>query len=191
MEFAMLSSSDLRKGLKILMDDAPYIITKFDFSKPGKGQSLYKCRMRNMINGNSTDRTFRSNDKFEKAPLEERAMQFLYSQVDEFHFMDSNTYEQLFLTRDQIADNVNYMVDNMDVSLLFFNETPIDITLPIFANLTVTKADPWAKGDTSGTDTKPVTVETGYILQVPPFIEEGEKIQIDTRTGAYMTRVKE
>jgi elongation factor P len=118
-------------------------------------------------------------------------MQFLYSQGDEFHFMDSNTYDQLFLTRDQIADNVNYMVDNMEVSLLFFNETPIDITLPIFANLTVTRADPWAKGDTSGTDTKPVTVETGYVLQVPPFIEEGEKIQIDTRTGEYMTRVKE
>ena len=187
----MLSSSDLRKGLKILMDGAPYIITKFDFSKPGKGQSLYKCRLRNMSTGNSTERTFRSNDKFEKAPLEERSMQFLYSQGDEFHFMDSNTYDQLFLTRDQIADNVNYMVDNMEVSLLFFNETPIDITLPIFANLTVTRADPWAKGDTSGTDTKPVTVETGYVLQVPPFIEEGEKIQIDTRTGEYMTRVKE
>ena len=187
----MLSSSDLRKGLKILMDGSPYIITKFDFSKPGKGQSLYKCRLRNMINGNSTDRTFRSNDKFEKAPLEERSMQFLYSQGEEFHFMDSNTYDQLFLTRDQIAENVNYMVDNMEVSLLFFNETPIDITLPIFVNLTVTRADPWAKGDTSGTDTKPVTVETGYVLQVPPFIGEGEKIQVDTRTGEYMTRVKE
>ena len=187
----MLSASDLRKGLKILMDGSPYIITKFDFSKPGKGQALYKCRLQHMINGNSTERTFRSNDKFEKAPLEERAMQFLYSQVDEFHFMDNNTYEQLFLTREQIGDNINYLVDNMDVAVLFFNETPIDITLPIFVNLSVTKADPWAKGDTSGTDTKPVTVETGYILQVPPFIEEGEKIQIDTRTGDYMTRVKE
>ena len=187
----MLSASDLRKGLKILMDGAPYIVTKFDFSKPGKGQALYKCRLQHMINGNSTERTFRSNDKFEKAPLEERAMQFLYSQGDEFHFMDNNTYDQLALTSEQIGDNVNYMTDNMDVAVLFFNETPIDITLPIFVNLTVTKSDPWVKGDTSGTDTKPVTVETGYELQVPPFIEEGEKIQIDTRTGEYMTRVKE
>lgn len=187
----MLSASDLRKGLKILMDGAPYIITKFDFSKPGKGQSLYKCRLRNMINGNSTERTFRANDKFEKAPLEERAMQYLYSQDDEFHFMDNNTYEQLFLTREQIDENVHFLVDNMEVSVLFFNETPIDITLPIFVNLTVTKADPWVKGDTSGTDTKPVTLETGYVLQVPPFIEEGDKIQIDTRTGEYITRVKE
>ena len=187
----MLSSSDLRKGLKILMDGDPYIITKFDFSKPGKGQSLYKCRLRNMINGNSTDRTYRSNDKFEKAPLDERPVQFLYSQGDEFHFMDNTSYEQFVLTEEQIGDNTNYMVDNMEVSVLFFDETPIDITLPIFVNLEVTKADPWVKGDTSGTDTKPVTVETGYVLQVPPFVEEGSKIQIDTRTGEYMTRVKE
>lgn len=187
----MLNASDLRKGLKILLDGDPYIITKFDFSKPGKGQSLYKCRLRNMINGNSTDRTFRSNDKFEKAPLEERAMQYLYSQGDEFHFMDVNTYEQLFLTREQIGENVNFLIDNMEVTVLFFNETPIDITLPIFVELTVTQADPWVKGDTSGTDTKPVTVETGYVLQVPPFIEEGDKIQVDTRTGEYITRVKE
>lgn len=187
----MLSASDLRKGLKILMDGSPYIITRFDFSKPGKGQALYKCRLQNMINGNSTERTFRSNDKFEKAPLEERAMQYLYSQGDEFHFMDTNSYEQLFLTRAQIGDNVNFMVDNMEVTVLFFNETPIDITLPIFVNLTVVKADPWVKGDTSGTDTKPVTVETGYVLQVPPFIESDDKIQIDTRTGEYITRVKE
>lgn len=187
----MFSASDLRKGLKILMDGAPYIITRFDFSKPGKGQSLYKCRLQNMLNGNSTERTFRANDKFEKAPLEERAMQYLYSQGDEFHFMDNNSYEQLFLTREQIGANVNYLVDNMEVTVLFFNATPIDITLPIFVNLVVTKSDPWVKGDTSGTDTKPVTVETGYVLQVPPFIEEGEKIQIDTRTGEYITRVKE
>jgi len=187
----MLSASDLRKGLKVLMDGDPYIITNFEFSKPGKGQALYRCRMRNMINGNSTDRTFRSNDKFEKAPLEERPMQFLYSQGDEFHFMDNTSYEQLALTSEQLGDNVNFLVDNMEVSVLFFGTTPIDITLPIFVNLTVTKADPWVKGDTSGTDTKPVTVETGYVLQVPPFVEEDEKIQIDTRTGEYITRVKE
>ncbi|MBU0676090.1 MAG: elongation factor P [Proteobacteria bacterium] len=187
----MFSASDLRKGLKILMDGDPYIITDFDFTKPGKGQALYRCRLRNLINGNSTDRTFRSNDKFEKAPLEERTMQYLYSQGDEFHFMDNTSYEQLFLTREQVGNNLNFMVDNMEVSVLFFNETPLDITLPIFVNLSVTTADPWVKGDTSGSDTKPVTVETGFVLQVPPFVEEGDKIQIDTRTGEYITRVKE
>lgn len=187
----MYSASDLRKGLKVMMDGNPYIITVFDFSKPGKGQALYKCKMRNLLNGNSTERTFRSNDKFEPAPLDERPMQFLYSQGGEYHFMDNTSYDQLVMTREQLGDNANFLLDNMEVSVLFFRERPIDITLPIFVNLTVTMAEPWAKGDTSGTDTKPVTVETGYVVQVPPFIEEGQKIQIDTRTGEYMTRVKE
>ena len=187
----MYSASDLRKGLKVMVEGDPYIITDFQFSKPGKGQSLYRCKMRNLLSGNSTDRTFRSNDKFEPAPLEERDMQYLYSQGDEFHFMDKNNYEQIAMEREFLEDAVNFMIDNMDVQVLFYDGRPIDITLPIFVNLTVTQADPWVKGDTSGTDTKPVTVETGYVLQVPPFIEEGEKIQIDTRSGEYITRVKE
>jgi len=187
----MYSASDLRKGLKVQLDGEPYIITEFDFSKPGKGQALYRTKMRNMITGNQFTQTYRSNDKFEKPDLEERTMQFLYSQGDEFHFMDTSSYEQTFLTREQLGDNVNFLVDNMEVEVLFFGERAIDVSLPIFVNLTVTRADPWVKGDTSGTDTKPVTVETGYQLQVPPFVEEGVKIQIDTRTGEYMTRVKE
>ena len=105
--------------------------------------------------------------------------------------MDTENYEQLFLTEEQMGENKYFLIDNMEVEVLFFDSKPIDITLPIFVNLEVTKADPWAKGDTSGNDTKPVTVETGYELQVPPFVEEGDKIQIDTRTGGYVTRVKE
>ncbi len=187
----MYSASDLRKGLKILIDGNPFIITDFEFSKPGKGQSLYRCKLRNMITGNQFSQTYRSNDKFEKPALEERKMQYLYNQDNEYHFMDSQTYDQIFITGDQLDDNVNFLVDNMDVQVLFFEDKPTDVSLPIFVNLEVIKADPWVKGDTSGTDTKPVTVETGYSLQVPPFIEEGEKIQIDTRTGQYVTRVKE
>jgi elongation factor P len=187
----MYSASDLRKGLKVQIDGEPYIIIGFDFSKPGKGQALYRTKMRNMITGNQFTQTYRSNDKFEKPDLEERTMQFLYSQGDEFHFMDTSSYEQIFLTREQMSDNINFLMDNMEVQVLFFGDRAIDITLPIFVNLTVTRADPWVKGDTSGTDTKPVTVETGYKLQVPPFVEEGDKIQIDTRSGDYMTRVKE
>ncbi len=187
----MYSASDLRKGLKVQIDGEPYIIISFDFSKPGKGQALYRTKMRNMITGNQFTQTYRSNDKFEKPDLEERTMQYLYSQGDEFHFMDTSSYEQIFITREHLGDNINFLVDNMEVQVLFFGEKPIDISLPIFVNLMVTRADPWVKGDTSGTDTKPVTVETGYQLQVPPFVEEGDKIQIDTRTGDYMTRVKE
>ncbi|WP_456387289.1 elongation factor P [Desulfolithobacter sp.] len=187
----MYSASDLRKGLKIQIDGEPYIITEFEFSKPGKGQALYRTKMRNMITGNQFTQTYRSNDKFEKPDLEERKMQFLYSQGDEYHFMDLNSYEQYVLSRDQIGDNINFLVDNMEVHVLFFGDRPIDLNLPIFVNLEVVKADPWVKGDTSGSDSKPVTVETGYVLQVPPFVEKGDKIQIDTRSGEYITRVKE
>jgi len=187
----MYTASDLRKGLKIQIEGEPYIVVDFQFSKPGKGQALYRTKLKNMVNGNQFDRTFRSNDKFEKAPLEERTMQYLYSQGDEFHFMDTKNYEQIVIAREQMADNVNFLIDNMEVQILLFNNNPIGVTLPNFVNLTVTQADPWAKGDTSGSDSKPVTVETGYELQVPPFVEEGDRIQIDTRTGVYMTRVKE
>ena len=187
----MYSASDLRKGLKIQIDGEPYVVVDFQFSKPGKGQSLYRTKLKNMVNGNQFDRTFRSADKFEKAPLEERTMEFLYSQGDEFHFMDSKNYEQIIIAREQMGDDVNFLIDNMEVQILLFNDNPIGVTLPNSVNLTVTRADPYAKGDTSGSDTKPVSVETGYELQVPPFVEEGDRIQIDTRTGAYMTRVKE
>jgi elongation factor P len=187
----MFTASDLRKGLKVEIDGEPYIVVDFQFSKPGKGQALYRTKLKNMVTGNQFDRTFRSNDKFEKASLEERTMQYLYSQGDEFHFMDTKNYEQIVISREQMGDNVNFLIDNMEVQILLFNNKAIGVTLPNFVNLTVTKADPWAKGDTSGSDSKPVTVETGYVLQVPPFIEEGDRIQIDTRTGTYMTRVKE
>lgn len=187
----MYSASDLRKGLKIQIDGEPYIITDFQFSKPGKGQALYRTKMRNMITGTQFTNTYRSNDKFEKPDLEERTMQFLYAQDAEYHFMDTTSYEQIFLSEEQLGDNLNYLVDNMEVQVLCFGERPIDVSLPTFVNLEVTVADPWVKGDTSGTDTKPVTVETGFQLQVPPFVEQGDKIQIDTRTGTYMTRVKE
>ncbi|MCL2789697.1 MAG: elongation factor P [Desulfobulbus sp.] len=187
----MYTASDLRKGLKIQIDGEPYIVTEFDFSKPGKGQALYRTKMRNMITGIQFTQTYRSNDKFERPNLEERKMQFLYAQDDAYHFMDTSSYEQIFLSREQLGDNLNFLVDNMEVEVLFFGERAIDITLPTFVNLEVTVADPWAKGDTSGSDTKPVTVQTGFQLQVPPFVEKGDKIQIDTRTGAYITRVKE
>jgi elongation factor P len=105
--------------------------------------------------------------------------------------MDTKNYEQIVISREQMGDGVNFLIDNMEVQVLLFNNNPIGVTLPNFVNLKVTRADPWAKGDTSGSDSKPVTVETGYELQVPTFIDEGDKIQIDTRTGVYMTRVKE
>jgi elongation factor P len=187
----MYTASDLKKGVKLEIDGEPYVVVDFSFSKPGKGQALYRTKMRNMVNGNMFDRTFRSGDKFKKAELLERAMQFLYSQGDEYIFMDNQNYEQITVTKEQLGDNLNFMIDNMDVQILLFDGKPIGVTLPNSVNLRVIKADPWAKGDTSGSDTKPVTLETGYVLQVPPFVNENDLIQVDTRTGSYMTRAKE
>ena len=187
----MYNASDLRKGLKLQLDNDPYIIIDFQFKKPGKGQSLYRCKMKNMISGSIIDRTYRSGDTFDKASLEERKMQYLYNQEDEFHFMDVENYEQTMLNLEQVGDAKNYLIDNLEADILFFEITPIGITLPNFVNLKVTRADPWVKGDSATGDSKPITVETGYELRVPPFIEEGTKITIDTRTGEYVTRVKE
>ncbi|UCH07920.1 MAG: elongation factor P [Deltaproteobacteria bacterium] len=186
----MYNSSDLRKGLKIQIDDEPYLIIDFQFSKPGKGQSLYRCKLRNMITGVIIDRTYRSGDTFEPANLEQRKMQYLYNQDGVFYFMDVETYEQSSLNEDQVGEAKNFLIDNLQVEILLFDKRPIGITLPNFVDLTVTRADPWVKGDSVSGDSKPVTVETGYVLRVPPFIEEGTKITVDTRTGEYVTRVK-
>jgi elongation factor P len=190
-ESHMYNASDLRRGLKIQIDNEPYIIIDFQFSKPGKGQALYRCKLRNMINGVIIDRTFRSVDTFEPADLQERRMQYLYNQENEFYFMDVENYEQSMLTLEQVGEAKNYLIDNLEVDTLLFENRPIGITLPNFVDLRVTRADPWAKGDSVSGDSKPVTLETGYELRVPPFIQEGTKITVDTRTGEYVTRVKE
>jgi len=186
----MYTAADLRKGLKIILDNEPYVVINFDFTKPGKGQALYRTKMRNMINGTIIDRTYRSGETFEPAQLEERTMQFLYREDNNFYFMDNQTFEQTAIGEVALGDAQNYLIDNLQVDVLLFREKAIGVNIPNFVNLRVTQTDPWAKGDTSGSDSKPATVETGYVLRVPPFIEEGELITIDTRTGEYSTRVK-
>lgn len=186
----MYTAADLRKGLKITLDNDPYIVIAFDFSKPGKGQALYRTKMRNMVNGTIIDRTYRSGETFEPAHLEERTMQFLYKEDTNFCFMDNQTYEQTAISGDELGDAKNFLIDNLQVEVLLFRERPIGVNLPNFVNLRVFQTDPWAKGDTTGSDSKPAVLETGYVLRVPPFIEEGELITIDTRTGEYSTRVK-
>jgi elongation factor P len=187
----MYDSSDLRKGLKIEIDGEPYIIVQFDFVKPGKGQALYKCKLKNMLTGVQFDRTFRSGDKFNEANLEELEMEYLYTDGDQYCFMDTSTYAQEFLTLEQVGDAINFLKENTLCNVLLFEEKPIGITLPNFVELRVEKTDPWAKGDTAAGSTKPAELVTGYVVQVPPFIEEGELVKIDTRTGAYVERVKD
>ena len=186
----MYESSDLRKGLKIEIDGDPYMVAQFEFVKPGKGQALYKCRLKNMLTGAQFDKTYRSGDKFNKADLEEVKMEYLYFDGEAYCFMNSSTYEQEFLTPDQLGEAKDLLKENTECDVLMFDGRPIGVTLPIFMELEVAKADPWIKGDTASGDSKPATLETGYQLQVPPFVEEGETLKIDTRTGEYVERVK-
>jgi elongation factor P len=186
----MYSVADLKKGLKLTLDGDPYIVIAFDFVKPGKGQALYRTKMRNMINGTILDRTYRSGESFEPASLEDRQMEYLYKEGTHYTFMDQQTYEQVVMEEDAMGDAKNYLLENCKVDVLLYGEKAIGVTLPNFVNLRVSQTDPWAKGDTSGNDSKPATLETGYVLRVPPFIEEGELITIDTRNGEYSTRVK-
>ena len=186
----MYTAADLRKGLKIILENEPYVVIAFDFSKPGKGQALYRTKMRNMINGTIIDRTYRSGETFEPAQLEERTMQYLYKEENSYYFMDNQTFEQTAIGEEAMGDARNYLIDNLQVDVLLFRDKAIGVDIPNFVNLRVINTEPWAKGDTSGSDSKPATVETGYQLRVPPFIEEGELITIDTRTGEYSTRVK-
>jgi elongation factor P len=186
----MYSASDLRKGLRLKIEGDPYMITEFNFVKPGKGQALYRTKLKNMINGNQFERTFRSVDMFEPADLREKKMQYLYKEGDKYCFMDNENYEQVYLTEAQVDDAVNFLLDNIEVEILLFEDRPIGISLPNFVELIVTEAEPWAKGDTVSGATKPVKVQTGATILVPTFVSEGEKIRIDTRTGEYLTRVK-
>jgi elongation factor P len=186
----MYTASDLRKGLRIKIENDPYIVTEFNFVKPGKGQALYRCKLRNMISGSQFERTFRSVDMFDEADLQEKKMQYLYKEEGKYCFMDNKTYEQTYLTDEQVGDLKYFLLDNIEAEILLFEDKPLGLSLPNFIDVVVTQADPWAKGDTVSGAMKPVTVETGYQLQVPPFIEEGEKIRIDTRSGEYLTRVK-
>jgi len=185
-----LTAGDLRKGLKLEIDGEPYLIVDFEFSKPGKGQALYRCRLKNMITGIQFDRTYRSGEKFWSADLEEQDMQFLYKQGDHYHFMNTSTYEQIELPSEQVGDATNYLIENLVVSMLLFQGRPIGINLPNFVELKVVQSDPGLKGDTASGATKPATLETGFVIQVPLFIEEGEVLKIDTRTGSYVERVK-
>lgn len=186
----MYDSSDLRKGLKIEIDGDPYVVVQFDFVKPGKGQALYKCRLKNMITGSQFDRTYRSGEKFKEASLEEVEMEYLYFDGSTYCFMNSGNYEQEFLTEEQVGEAKAFLKENTVCNVLMFEKKALDISLPNFVELTITEAEPWAKGDTAAGSTKPATLETGHVVQVPPFVNQGEKIRIDTRTGQYVERVK-
>ncbi|MGD0276424.1 MAG: elongation factor P, partial [Syntrophales bacterium] len=169
----MYTASDLRKGIRLKIDGEPYIVTEFNFVKPGKGQALYRTKLKNMITGAQFERTFRSVDNFESADLQEKKMQYLYQDGNGYCFMDNQTYDQLYLTADQVGDAKNFLIENLEVQILLFEDKPLDLSLPNFVDLKIVAAEPWAKGDSVTGNQKPVKLETGYQIQVPSFVEEG------------------
>jgi elongation factor P len=184
-------TSDLRKGLKIMMDGAPFIVVEAQFVKPGKGQAFTRTRMKNLLTGGVIERNIRSGEKMDAADVEDRASTFLYKEGDDsFVFMDKQTYDQIGVPADTVGEDWQFMKENTDVSLTFYNGRVISVTLPNFVELRVTHSEPGVKGDTANNVTKPATLETGASIAVPLFVNEGDMIRIDTRDGVYLERVR-
>ncbi|MBI5190239.1 MAG: elongation factor P [Nitrospirae bacterium] len=186
----MLSTSEFRNGAKMELDGEPYIIIEFQHVKPGKGGAFVRTKIKSLRTGNVIDRTFRSGEKVETPNLEEKSMQFLYATGDEYMFMDNETYEQSGLTAAQLGDNKNWLKEEMVIQALYHNGTLIGVEVPMFVELKIVQTDPGVKGDTASGGTKPATLETGAVVKVPLYMEEGEVLKIDTRTGEYLERVK-
>ena len=186
----MADTSDIKKGFKLLLDGQPFAVVEHQFVKPGKGQAFFRTKLKNMMTGAVLDRTFKSGEKLERADTEERTMQYLYAEGDGRVFMDTGTYEQLTLSNEQLADNVYYLLDGTECDIMLFEGRPIGVTPPTFVVLEVTETEPGFKGDTSSNTTKPATLETGLQVNVPLFVNQGDKLKIDTRTGEYVERVK-
>jgi elongation factor P len=185
----MYSTSDFRKGLKIELDGKPFAIIEFLHVKPGKGGAFVRTKLKNMITGRTLDQTFRSGEKVGKPDLEEKEVQYLYKDGEAYCMMDVETYEQIFLTEAQIGESRDFLLENTTLRVLFYNNKPIGIDLPTFVTLAVIESEPGIKGDTATGATKPATLETGYTILVPLFVNEGDKVKIDTRTGEYVERV--
>jgi elongation factor P len=183
-------TSDFKKGLRVQINGEPYIMTSMEFKKPGKGNALYICRLKNLLRGTTLERTYKGGDSLDEADIQETTVQYLYRQGDAFVFMDSISYEQYELSAEQVGDNWKYLKDTMECSVTFFDGKPIIMEPPNHVDLKVTYCEPGAKGDTSTNVRKPVTVETGGEFLTPIFIAEGDVIRIDTRTGEYVERVK-
>ena len=185
----MYETSDIRKGLRFEMDGDPFVIVEFQFVKPGKGTAFTRTKIRNMITGAVLDRTYKSGEKLKPADTEDREMQYLYNDGD-FHFMDNNNYEQVSLDSNAVGDAANYLTENMLIEVSFFKGRSIGISLPNFVVLEVTETAPGEKGNTVTGASKPALVSTGYSVNVPLFVNEGDQLRIDTRTGEYSERVK-
>lgn len=185
----MISTADFRNGLVVEFDGELMEIVEFQHVKPGKGGAFVRTKFKNVLSGRVLEKTFRSGEKFEEARVEEQCWQFLYNDGDKFHFMDHDTYEQLEVNPDVVGDASRWMKENEDVSLMFHRDKVINIKIPSHVVLTIAKSDPGVQGDRSSGAKKPATLETGALIQVPLFLNEGDRVKVDTRTGEYVERM--
>lgn len=187
----MYDTSDLRKGLKIMIDGFPYIVVEAQFVKPGKGAAFTRTKMKNLLTGGVIERNIRSGEKMPAADVEDRAVTYLYKEMDDFYvFMDKSSYEQTSVSNKIVEDAWQYLKENLDCMLTFYNGKPIAVLLPNFVELRVASTEPGVKGDTATGASKPAILETGAQINVPLFIQEKDLLRIDTRTGEYMDRVR-
>lgn len=183
--------NEIRSGMKLIIDNDPCVVVDNIFVKPGKGQAFNRLKYRNLKTGRVIERTYKSGDSIQAADVVEIDAQYLYGDGNEWHFMATETYEQYAVHEAEVAEAKQWLKDQSDCKITLWNGTPILIAPPTFVNLKVTETDPGLKGDTSGGGGKPATLETGAVVRVPLFVQEGEIIKVDTRTGDYVSRAKE
>lgn len=186
----MLDTTDFRKNLKIEVDGDPFIILTAQHVKPGKGVAFVRTKMKNMLTGRVLERNFRSGDKVGKPDIVARDMQYLYTDGEFWHFMDNSNFEQAQLTQANVEEAMDYLIDNLPVQVVFYQGKAISVDPPTFVEIEIVQTDPGVKGDTAQGGTKQATLSTGGRVNVPLFVQEGEKIRIDTRTGEFVERVK-
>ncbi len=184
----LVSTAEFKKGLRIVFDGEPYTIVDFQHVKPGKGGAFIRTKLKHLRSGKVIDNTFRSGEKVELVDFEEKHMQYLYRD-DRYHFMDTESYEQLSLSPEEVGDARDYLKENTEVDVLYIGGRPVTVELPNFVELAIAKTDPGVRGDTAQGGTKPARLETGASVQVPLFLNEGDVVKIDTRTGEYLGRV--
>ena len=185
----MITAGDLRKGITFEYEGKVYVVVDFLHVKPGKGAAFVRTKLKNVVTGQVIEKTFNPVEKFEKAVIERKEMLYLYSDAGLYYFMDNETYEQIPLNKDQVEDALNFITENMTCTIQFYKGSAFSVEPPNFVELNIVECEPGIQGDTSKASYKPATLETGYIIQVPLFVNNGERIRVDTRTGTYMSRV--
>jgi len=185
------STNEIRVGMKVEVDKEPYTIISNEFVKPGKGQAFNRIKMKNMINGRMVERTYKSGEKLDLADVEEMQMRFLYKDSDSATFMDDKTFDQVTIGKDLIGPIEHWLMEEILYAVILYKGQPIEVAPPTFLEMTITETSPGVRGDTSGRVLKAATTETGAKIQIPIFIDEGEKVKVDTRTGEYVSRVNE